>query len=303
MPPKTQGLIAAPFTPLDAQGCIRPDAVPAYAEFLRRNGVSGVFVNGTTGEGLSLTLEERKALASAWVSAASGLKIVIHVGATCVDDAQLMARHAQEIGADAVAALPPFFFKPATPRELASALRPIAAAAPALPFYYYHIPSMTGVSIAVHEFLEAAADIPNLAGAKFTYENLMDFQLCLAAQGGRFDILFGRDEILLAGLALGACGAVGSTYNFAAPLYISLLAAFERGDLAEARKRQLQAAEMIRFVVASGIHPIAAFKAGMKFLGIDCGPLRPPLPTATPEQETMLRTGLERIGFFGYACR
>src|SRR3954469_8189210 len=114
----------------------------------------------------------------------------------------------------------PFFFRPGTVQELVDFMAQVAAAAPALPFYYYHIPSMTGVHIPAAEFLRAAADrIPNLAGVKFTFENLMDYAECVRFSGGRFDVLFGRDEMLLAGLSLGAHGAIGSTYNFAAPVY------------------------------------------------------------------------------------
>ncbi|MCX7935226.1 MAG: dihydrodipicolinate synthase family protein, partial [Planctomycetota bacterium] len=236
---KTEGLIAAPFTPMLPDGGLHLAAIPAYADFLRRNGMIGVFVNGTTGEGQSLTTAERKAVADAWVAAAKGLKVFVHVGHVSLAEAQDLAQHAQSVGAFAIAACAPYFFKPASASALAQALAPIAAAAPNLPFYYYHIPAMTGVDVPVAAFLQAAAQsIPNLAGAKFTYENLLDFQLCLRAEGGRFDMLFGRDEFLLAGLALGAQGGVGSTYNFAAPLYVEIIAACKRGDFAAARDLQ-----------------------------------------------------------------
>jgi N-acetylneuraminate lyase len=173
----------------------------------------------------------------------------------------------------------------------------IAAAAPGLPFYYYHIPGMTGVSIPAGEFLHCAGPrIPNLAGAKFTHTNLLDFQDCVAADGGRYDVLFGHDELLLAGLALGAKGAIGSTYNFAAPVYLRMIKAFEAGDLAAARREQLQAALMVQVLLRHG--GIAACKAILQLLGIDCGPVRPPLATITGAQLATLREELRPFDIF-----
>jgi N-acetylneuraminate lyase len=154
----------------------------------------------------------------------------------------------------------------------------------------------------VVEFLEAAADrIPNLAGAKFTYENLMDFIQCVRLAGGRYDVLFGRDEILLAGLAMGARGAVGSTYNFAAPVYHRLIAAFQQGDLATAQAEQARAVAMIDVFVRFG--GLSAGKAIMKLIGLDCGSPRLPLRTLTDTQESQLRQSLEQVGFFQFCSR
>jgi N-acetylneuraminate lyase len=189
--------------------------------------------------------------------------------------------------------------------DLVACCREVAAAAPALPFYYYHMPSMSGVAFAMADFLEAAADrIPTLVGLKFTYENLMDFGLCLRMAGGRFDVLFGRDEILLSALALGARGAVGTTYNFAAPLYLRIIEAFRAGDMKTAADIQMRAAEMIRVLArAGGGSAIPSGKALMKMIGIDCGPVRLPLVGLEPDECDRLRTDLERIGFFEYCCK
>src|SRR5947207_15012908 len=119
---------------------------------------------------------------------------------------------------------------------------------------------MTGVQLSPPDFLDAAADrIPTLAGAKFTNADLMSYQRCLHAQEGQFDVLWGLDEYLLAALALGASGAVGSTYNFAAPLYRRMMAAFERGDLAGARAEQYRSVRLIDLLIGHGF--IGAAKA------------------------------------------
>lgn len=301
----TDGLIAAPFTPLTPAGCLNLDVIPGYAALLHRNGIRGVFVCGSTGEGVSLTTAERCEVARAWVAAApAGFKVLVHVGHTSIEDARALAADAQSAGAHGFATMAPFYFKPGSVDALSEYCMKIAASAPRLPFYYYHIPSMTGVQLPMAAFLRVAGPrISNLAGIKFTHENLMDYQECLAMEDGRYDMLFGRDEILLCGLALGACGAVGSTYNFAAPLYVNLIAAFNRGDLAAARRLQLQSVDLIQYLVDSGLSFMSASKAIMGMLGIECGPPRSPLPELSTAQLATLRAGLDRIGFFEYACR
>jgi len=303
MAEKIAGLVAAPFTAFHADGSLHLDKVEAQADSLYLSGARGAFVCGTTGESLSLTVPERMAVAERWkATAPEDFATIIHVGHTCIEDSKALAAHAQKIKARAIGAMAPCFFKPANVDDLVAWCGEVAAAAPDLPFYYYHIPSMTGVSIPAADVLERGADrIPTLAGAKFTYENLMDYHRCLSLRGGRFDMLFGRDEILLSALVLGAKGAVGTTYNFAAPVYRRVIEAFEQGDLATARAEQLRAVVMIQTLLRHGGLP--AFKAVMKMIRVDCGPVRPPLRDLTLEERHHLHQDLERIGFFDYCSR
>jgi len=302
---RIRGLVAAPFTPFKADRSINLDVIPTYARFLRGNGVSAAFVCGTTGEGLSLTLEERFAVSAKWVESTSEtLPVIVHVGHTCLEDARKLAAHAEKIGAAAVSALAPMFFKPRNTAELVDWCEAVASAAPSLPFYYYNIPSMTGVTLPVAEFLATAADrIPTLVGVKYTYEDFPDYNACVTAAGGRFDILFGRDELLLEGWKAGALGAVGSTYNYAAPIYLRLLAAHKSGDEATARKLQDTAIKMIAICNGVGVTHLAASKALMTMLAVDCGPVRLPLAQPSADQLEVLRAELTKIGFFDFACR
>lgn len=299
------GLVAATFTPLHADGSLDLDQVAPMAAMLARSGCRGVYVGGSTGESLSLTVAERQALTEAWVAAAPPeLRVVVHAGHTSLPDAVALAAHAQATGAAAVACMAPCFFRPATLTDLVNWCAEVAAAAPRLPFYYYHLPSGTGVTFPVADLLRAASGrIPNLAGAKYTAETLWDLLDCLRLEGGRYNLLFGRDEMLLAGLALGAKGAVGTTYSFMAPLYVRILEAFEQGATEEARALQLKSWEMIRVFLGAGIPPLSAMKPIMAMVGVDCGPPRPPLPAATPAQVATIRASLEGLGFFEYACR
>ncbi len=294
---KTNGLVAAPFTPMRADGALNLEAIPAFAQHLQRLGVVGAFICGTTGEGASLTLAERRSVAEQWRKVAPpGLRVIVHVGHTCLDDARELAAHAQAIGVDSIACLAPYFFKPDGVAGLVEWCARIAAAAPQLPFYYYHMPSMTGCNVPVADFLAAAAArIPNLAGIKFTFEDLEDFGRSLRFADGRYDVLFGRDELLHSALKLGARGAVGSTYNWAAPLYRQVIAAYDRGDEATAVALQAKAVEMIKILVSGGGHPIANFKRLMRRLSVDCGPTRLPLTDPTVAQATAMLARLEGL--------
>ncbi|MEI6715120.1 MAG: dihydrodipicolinate synthase family protein [Verrucomicrobiota bacterium] len=298
--PRLTGLIAAPFVAFHPDGSLNLDLIEAQTQSLIRNGVTGAFVCGTTGEGVSLSIHERMAVAQRWCEVAGpNLRVIVHVGHTALPECQALASHAQKIGAAGVGCFAPFFFKPTQTEDLVSFCAEIAAAAPALPFYYYQIPSMTGVQLPAAEFLRVGqARIPNLAGVKFTFENLMDFAECTRLDNGRFDVVFGRDEILLAGLSLGAKGAIGSTYNFAAPVYHRILTAFEKGDLATAQAEQARANAMISVFVRFG--GLVAGKAMMRFIGLDCGPCRLPLRSLSEAKERELHAELDKVGFFEF---
>lgn len=293
---RLEGLVAAPFTPFDSKGELALARIDAQLDALHASGVVGAFVCGTTGEGLSLTVEERKRVAARWQERARDrLAVIVHVGATCLHDARELAAHAEQIGAAAVGWMPPGFFRPSSIQNLVDCAAFVAAASPKLPFYYYHIPSMGGVAFVMHDFLAAAAGrIPNLAGIKFTHENLMDYSRCLEFDGGRFDILFGRDEMLLSALAIGARGAIGSTYNFNAPTYQRLIAAFQQGDLPTARRAQQQANETIACLIRHG--GLVAMKAWMRCLDLDLGPVRLPLVDLTAEGRAKLFEEMQGLG-------
>ncbi|CAN5439292.1 N-acetylneuraminate lyase [soil metagenome] len=299
-----RGLIAAPFTPFLEDGSLNLEIIPAYARFLKSRGVNTVFICGTTGEGASLSVEERQQVASAWKKAAADdLSVIVHVGHTSLGDARVLAYHASEIGATAIAALAPYFFKPPDAEGLVNWCSSLAEAAPKLPFYYYNIPSLTGVAIPGAEFLAAAGSrIPSLVGIKYTHEDLADYEACVRLAEGRFDMLFGRDELLIEGWARGARGAVGSTYNYASPLYLRLIEAVEAGQPDQARSLQNQAIAMIAACNSIGVTHLAGSKTVMGMLGVDCGPVRQPLTQPTSEQVADLRTKLEVISFFKFAA-
>jgi N-acetylneuraminate lyase len=228
------------------------------------------------------------------------MAVIIHVGHASVRGAERLAAHAEEIGADGVASVSPFYFKPASLESLVDCVAEIARGAPRLPFYYYHIPVMTGVGFSMPEFLPLAqARIPNFAGIKFTSTAVHEFQACGRARARDAQLFFGVDEMLLSGLVAGATGAIGSTYNFAAPLYRRLWTAFHRGDLESAREDQARSVEMIRVLTRRRF--LAASKGVLRLLGIDCGPTRLPIVPLSSAELTGLEEELRSIGFFTWA--
>jgi N-acetylneuraminate lyase len=225
--------------------------------------------------------------------------VVVHVGSNCLADARTLASQAQSLGTTAIAALAPNYFKPKSLDDLIACCGEIAGAAPALPFYFYDIPMLTGVHFSMPEFLSVASErIPTLAGLKFTNADLMAYQRCLHTHGGKFDIPWGLDEYLLAALALGAAGGVGSSYNFAAPVYHRMMAAFSKGDLVTARKEQFRSVQLIELLAASGY--IGSAKMVMGLLGVEVGPARLPNANPTTERRGQLKMKLEQLGFFDW---
>jgi N-acetylneuraminate lyase len=292
-------LVAATHTPFDEQGNLNLAAVEKQAKHLLRSGVKTVFIAGSTGESHSLNIDERLALSKRWseVIRDTPMRFIVHVGSNCLVDAKTLAVQAKEVGAAAVSSLSPSYFKPKDLNALVECCAVIAGAVPDLPFYFYDIPVMTGVHLSMPAFLEQACErIPNLAGLKFTNPDLMAYQRCLHFQSGRFDIPWGTDEYLLAALAVGAKGGVGSTYNFAAPLYHRLIAAFNKGDLATARMEQYRSVQLVDLLAGFGF--MGAAKATMGFLGVDVGSPRLPHGSLSVEQRKQLRDGLEKLGFF-----
>lgn len=261
----------------------------------------GLFVCGGTGEGVSLTREERRASAEAHVQAAAGrVPVIIHVGQNSLLEAQNLAAHAAAIGANAIAAMAPTYFKPDSLASLVDCLKVITAGAPDLPFIYYHFPHKTGLTLDVASLLQQSADqLPSLMGVKFTDAKLFDLQACLEVENGRYKVFFGWDEMMLSGLAAGAHGAIGSTYNFAAPLYKRIIAAYERGDHASARRHQALAVQMVRVILSYG--GLAAQKAVMALIDSDCGPTRLPNASLSAEAVKQMCHDLEVIGFFDWA--
>jgi len=294
------GLIPAAYTPIYPNGKLNLNQVSLQVDYFRQVGVKTVFLSGTTGECFSFSTKERIDLLQCWLEVAGDdISIIFHVGHNCLGEAEKMAAAAATSGALAVATMAPFFFKPANIKTLVDWCTPIAAAAENLPFFFYHIPALTGVDLPMLSFLQLGAEkIPTLKGIKYTSRNMPDLNSCLHLEQGRFDILSGWDENLLGALSIGAQGAVGSTYNYAAPLYQKLIQAFNKGDIESARKYQLQSIQLIDILLEFGV--MQAGKAIMAMRGVDCGPVRPPLVPLKPQKLAELKSKVKKLSFLHF---
>jgi len=297
-----QGLIAAPFTPMKKDGSVNPDSIPEYYHFLKHNKVTGAFICGSTGEGVSMTSEEKKSVIKAWGDATKGDKdfqVMTLVGGTSIADGKDIARYAQQCGLYGVSFTAPFYFKPANVEMLAACCKEIADAVPDMPFYYYHIPVLNGVGFPMIDLLKNVdGKISNFAGIKYTHEDFMDFLSCLHFQNGKYDMLWGRDENMLSAWAVGSKGAVGSTFNYAAPLYYHLIDAFNQNDLKKAQSLQQQSIDMITLLGKYG--GIATGKAYMKVVGIDCGEFRLPVKNMNAGQFEMFKKDVAQLNFSSF---
>jgi N-acetylneuraminate lyase len=295
------GLVPAVFTPMNSDGSLNVDFIPPVTNRLITQGIGGVYVCGSTGEGPSLTKEERTIVTEAYIEAVAGrVPVIVQVGHNSLRSAGELAAHAQKAGADAISAVPPSYFRPNSLDVLIDSLAEITSQASELPFYYYNIPSLSRVNFDIVRMLELSEErLPSLVGIKYSALTLYEFQACLAVDSGRYNMLFGSDEMLLSGLATGAHGAVGSTYNFAAPVYNQVIDAFQRGDIDSAREWQSRAVQMVLLINQYGGNP--AIKAMMKLIDLDCGPVRLPQKMLTEVEIDGLRRDMEGIGFFEWA--
>ncbi|MCK5685712.1 dihydrodipicolinate synthase family protein [bacterium] len=296
---KFRGLIAAPFTPMKVDGSVNADIITSYAEKLKSDGVKGVFICGTTGEGMLMSSDERKTVAEAWIKEQkNNFKVIVHVGTTSSKQSNELAQHAQKAGAYAVGCMGPVFLKPARVEELVDFCAEVATGSPGLPFYYYHIPAVSGINLSMSEFIRKAAPrIPNFTGIKFTDNNFMEMQQCLDIDNSKYDILHGYDELLLAGLVFGAKAAIGSTYNFMAPLYNEIINDVKNGDIEEAKRKQLTSVKIIAILNSYG-GAIVSGKRLMKTVGIDCGDFRSPVTKFKENEYENFIDDLKNAGFF-----
>jgi N-acetylneuraminate lyase len=282
-----------------ADGSIDPDRIETVIGFYAKLGADGLFVNGTTGESVSLSTDERLRLAEQWcdVGRAASLPVGVNATHTSLPDCRAMAAHAPKAGAAGLSVMAPYYFKPKTVDDLVAFCAEVASAAPELPFYYYHYPRLTGVSLNVADFFARALDrIPNLAGFKSSGENLIDVgnTLDLSTPTRPITAFYGFEAMMLGALALGVRDFIGGSFNFQLPTFRRVKEAFDRGDLATARAEQSRGRAVVTSMRRHDFP--AATKAVMKLMGLDCGPVRLPMRNLNETEVAELRVALERGG-------
>ena len=302
---KLTGLIPAVYTPFHEDGKVNPEVIPSYYELLLRNNIRTIFICGTTGEGELLTKEERMLVAEKWLAVSKSndqFKVIVVVGSNRIPEAIELARHAEKNGCFGISYISPYYYKPSSVNALVESCKTIAHAVPELPFYYYHIPLATHVRFPMIDFLEQSQHaIKNLTGIKYSDEDHVDFLKCLQFSQEHYTVFWGKDETLLSALSLGATSAIGSTYNYMAPLYAEIINAYQRKDLSTAKTLQLKSIDVVNL-----LHKYTGLSTGkymMKLLGLNCGPSRSPLVNLTSTQVKDLNEDLARIGFSEFCMK
>lgn len=294
-----EGLCAATYTPFDDYGKVNLDLIDDYVKILREQGVNGVFVSGTTGEGLSLTVDERKSIAEKWASASKGKLdlLILHITTSCILETQELAKHAENLNVDAISLLPPFYYKCATTEEFIAYFRQVSQAAPKTPIIYYHIPTFTGVNVKLSEFLPAVSkEVPALCGAKYSFSDLSDLAGFLRDDMSRFKIFFGLEEMLLAAFSLGVTAAIGGTFSYQGYLANKIIANYKKGDLARARLEQDKLKHGVDILAKYGYGVSVLKTAGNELCKINFGAVRFPMSSISQAKASELGNELKSLG-------
>jgi len=293
---KLEGIYPAVVTPFDREGQFSAAAMRRIVQHQLAAGVHGCYVCGGTGEGMLLTVDERKAALETVLDEVAGQAgVIAHIGAFQTADTLTLARHASEAGVDAIAAIPPaYFFKPDT----LGLVRYYTALdeASSVPILVYNIPQRTGVNM-TQELFDQLLELPNVVGMKESSGNI--FSLSLFFTGGKRPVIFeGEDTVLLPGLMMGACGGIGATYNLWPQLFVKLWDAFRAKDMDAASQTQLRINELINAFLGHGDF-FTGVKQVMAWMDLECGIGRTPNRPLTDDETASLRASMEEAGFFG----
>ncbi|MBI5879755.1 MAG: dihydrodipicolinate synthase family protein [Chloroflexi bacterium] len=289
-----KGICPAIVTPFDSRGDFDPAAMRRIVQHQLAAGVDGFYVGGGTGEGLLLTRAEREALLETVIDEVRGRALVIaHIGAFQTAETLALARHASDIGADAIAALPPgYFYRP----DATGLVRYYTAVAEAsrVPLLVYNIPQRTGIGM-TRELLDRLLAIPNIVGMKDSSGNV--YALGLFFAGGKQPVIFqGEDTVLLAGLVAGACGGIGATYNIMPELFVELWRAYQANDLQAAARTQARVNTIIDALLVVDL--FGGIKQTLAWMGMPCGEPRTPNRPLDESETAKLRRSLESVRFF-----
>jgi N-acetylneuraminate lyase len=294
MPPRFGGIWPAMLTPTTADGRPSLAACEQLVGLFARQGLGGIYLNGSTGGWPLFTVAERKAVAECVVRAAAGrLPVMVHVGAAATGDAVALAEHAAAAGADAVSAVGPIYY-PQSPDGVFAYYRAIGAAT-GLPLFAYHLSGVNKLPLGPREYAERLLGVPNAAGMKITDHDLYPFGLIHAFAGDRLQLFSGADEVMCHAVLSGAVGAIGTFYNLWGPACAAARAATAAGDVAAGRAFMLRFQTAIAEVLAGGSWSFLRAAMRLKY-GIDVGMPRPPLgATDRPWAEADVRRLVESV--------
>lgn len=292
---KYKGIIPAFYACYDENGEISPERVEALTKYYVKKGVKGVYVNGSSGECIYQSVEDKKTVLEHVIKAAEGkLTIIAHVACNNTKDSMELARHAEALGADAIAAIPPIYFH-LPEYAIAEYWNAISLAAPNTDFVIYNIPQLAGVALTMQLFEEMRKN-PKVIGVKNSSMPVQDIQMFKAAAGDDYIIFNGPDEQFVSGRVIGAEGAIGGTYGVMPELYLKLDEYIKAGNLEKARELQYAVNEIIYKMCSAHGNMYAVIKEILKINeGLELGGVRAPLPGLTECDQKIAQEAAEMV--------
>lgn len=293
---KFHGVFVAFNSCYDAEGEIDTQKVKAFTRFLLDRGVNGLYVGGSTGEGLVQSADERKRVLEAVLQENAGqVTVIAHIGAITTKQSIELARHAEQAGADAISSIPPFYYR-ISEQGVAKHWNAITASTD-LPFIIYHIPATTGFAL-TPSLLKEMVKNEKVIGVKITSPSPYELQQFKAIGGDQFLMFNGPDEQYLAGRVMGASAGIGGTYGIMPELFVQLERFYQAGDLSSAQKIQFQINDIITDLLSLPIY--SAMKELLKLRGVDCGSVRAPLEEVPDDQMPQLAAIYAKLmGYIG----
>lgn len=291
---KYSGVIPALYACYDDRGEVDSTRVRSLTRHLINRGVQGLYVGGSSGECIYQNVAERKQVLEAVVEEAKGqITIIAHVACNNTRDSQELAAHAESLGVDAIAAIPPIYFR-LPDYGIADYWNAISAAAPKTDFIIYNIPQLAGVALTV-PLLKQMLKNPRVIGVKNSSMAVMDIALWRETGGADFAVFNGPDEQFLSGLAAGAQGGIGGTYGVMPELYLKIFALYQAGKMEEARVVQAEVTQIILNMCAAKGNLYAVMKAILRLQGVTVGDVRAPLPSLIDQDQAIVASCAAQI--------
>ena len=292
---KYKGVIPAFYACYDKEGNISPEGVQALTKYFVEKGVKGVYVNGSSGECIYQSVEDRKIVLENVMKAAEGkLTVIAHVACNNTKDSMELARHAESLGVDAIAAIPPIYFR-LPEYAIAKYWNDISSAAPNTDFVIYNIPQLAGVALTMNLFAEMRKN-PRVIGVKNSSMPVQDIQMFKAAAGEDYIIFNGPDEQFMSGRVIGAEGGIGGTYGVMPELFLKLDELVKAGKMEEARPLQYAINEVIYKMCSAHGNMYGVIKEILRINeNLDLGGVREPLPSLIESDMKIVEEAAEMV--------
>ena len=291
---KFQGVFPAFYACYEEDGSVSPARTRALAKYLLNKGVKGLYVGGSSGECIYQSVEERKTILENVMAEVGGkMTIIAHVACNNTADSQELARHAESLGVDAIASIPPIYFH-LPPYGIAQYWNDISAAAPNTDFIIYNIPQLAGVALNV-PLLQEMRKNPRCIGVKNSSMPTQDIQMWKDEGGADFVVMNGPDEQFISGLAMGATGGIGGTYAVMPELFLKVWDLYQAGEMKLAAEIQNEICRIIYKMCGAKGNLYAVMKAILKKHGVELGSVRKPLPALVEEDMPIVEAASKMI--------